>query len=333
MPVYNGQRYLQAALGSVLLQSFRDFELIAIDDGSTDDTPQILRACTDSRLKMRRVQHIGLIGALNAGIEQSSGVFIARMDADDLSYRDRLARQVECLSANPDLAVVTCWSELLNEAGSVIGCRTGGVSDDMLLELAAGNQIVHGSIMLRRDSLPPPPVYQKAPEDYWLWVQMARAGRRFRSVPEVHYGFRTHGERYSLSHARSQSAGIVDVQWPLLEECSRERDVTNFSVLQRLVRGWGSVAGAAYCAGDWQRADAARRRFLDLAGNAWTGPLAESVCHGVESMIWGGCPWYHAWTMRWRQWKCRPRAWASYRNLLLSLPPIRKVRSVIRRDA
>jgi hypothetical protein len=330
MPVYNGQRYLQPALDSLVAQSFPDFELVVVDDGSTDDTPRILGKVRDTRLKLVRVEHIGLIGALNAGIEHCSGTYIARMDADDVSYADRLERQVQCLSASSDVSVVTCWSDLLDEAGRVTGRRSDGVSDDMMLELAAGNQIVHGSIMLRRDCLPPAPVYQKPPEDFWLWTQLARAGKRFHCVPEVLYGFRTHGDRYSLSHAQSQSAGIVEVQWPLLEECSRSRDLGDLSVQLRLLRGWGGVAGAAYRAGDRQRGDTARRRFLEIAGNDWSDAVESSMRFGIESMIWGGCPWRQAWDLRWLEWKRRPRAWESYRNLLLSLPPVRKLRSLFR---
>jgi len=324
---------LQAALDSVLGQTFRDFEFEVIDDGSTDSTPQILENCRDPRLKVTRISHSGLIDALNEGVARCSGTYIARMDADDLSYPERLAHQIEFLEAHPDVDLVTCASDLLDDAGRVVGRTAGGVGDDMILELAAGNRIVHGSIMVRRAALPVEPIYTVAPEDYRLWARMARAGSRFGSVPEVLYGFREHAGRYSLTHARSQSVGIVEVQWPLLEECASTRDMSRLDVRARLLRGWGIVAGAAYCAGDRQRGDAARQRFLELADETWDGEFAAAAEHGIEAMIWGGCPWQHAWRLRWLQWRHRPATWTSYRNLLLTLPPVRGLRAAFRRDS
>jgi Glycosyl transferase family 2 len=332
MPVFNGQQYLDAALSSIFVQSFSDFEFLVVDDGSTDETPQILHRCNDPRLRVIRIDHVGLIGALNEGIAHCSAPLIARMDADDLSYRDRLKCQFEYLCNNPSVDVVTSWSDLIDESGRVIGRRTECVSDDMVLELAAGNQIVHGSVMFRRDRLPPDPVYLKPPEDYWLWANLAHAGRRFHCLPEVHYAFRTHNDRYSLSHARTQSAGIVEVQWPLLEECSTNRDINDLSARGRLVRGWGGVAGAAYRSGDRTRANEARRKFVELADHDWE-ELAPAVHYGIEAMIWGGCRWYEALGLRWREWKQQPTLWKSYRNLLLCLPPIQWLRKVVARAA
>jgi hypothetical protein len=333
MPVFNGQRYLEAALASILGQTLPDFEFVVVDDGSTDGTAQILKRCADPRVRVHRIEHAGLIPALNVGVERCSAPFIARMDSDDISYPNRLAQQWEFLETHPDVDVATCWCDLLDESGNVVGQRGDPIGQDMILELAAGNTIVHGSVMLRRASLPPPPIYPKAPEDYWLWTGLARSGKRFHCVPEALYGFRTHGERYSLTHARSQSAAILDLQWQLLEECSGTRQASETPVRCRLIRGWGSVAGAAYRARDPKRGDTARKRFLELAGTDWSGDVGDAVQYGIESMIWGGVSWRQEWQLRWSQWKRRPNAWTSYRNLILSLPPVRRIRSAVRGDA
>jgi hypothetical protein len=331
MPVYNGERFLRAALDSVLAQTFRDFEFIVVDDGSSDATPRVLGECRDSRLAVHRIEHTGLIGALNAGFARCRGEFIARMDADDLCRPERLARQIQLLQSRTDIDVVTCWSDLIDDAGQNVGRRTGGVADDMLLELASGNQIVHGSVMLRRAALPPEPVFTAPPEDYRLWVRLARDGRRFHAIEQPLYAFRTHAARYSLTHAATQSRGIVDVQWPVLEECSASRDANDLHVRARLVRGWGSVAGAAYCAGDRERGDTARRRFIDLLRGSWTDDIDSAARHGIESMIWGGCPWPQALALRFREWRRRPTSWTAYRNLLLALPPVQFLRYFVRR--
>ncbi len=331
MPVYNGERFLAAAIQSVLTQSFDQFEFVVVDDGSTDATPRMLADCSDPRLVIVRIEHAGLIAALNAGLARCGGEFVARMDADDVSHADRLTRQVEFLAADDQVDLVTCWSGVVDQRGDVMGRMEGGVTDDMLLALAGGNDVVHGSIMVRRASLPVP-AYERPPEDYRLWVRMVRARRRFFVLPEILYYFREHGDRYSLTHSQSQARGIVDVQWPLLEECFATRDLADPAVRARLVCGYGRVAGAAYHIGDFAQGDAARRRFLDLAGRDWNGAVEPAVRHGIEAMIWGGCPWPQAWHLRWLEWRRRPGQWASCRNLLLTLPPVQKIRSLRRRD-
>lgn len=320
MPVYNGERFLRQAIDSVLGQTFRDFELVVVDDGSTDATPRILKSCDDTRLKVVRIPHSGLVAALNAGFAGCSGRYVARMDADDSSYPERFARQVEHLDAHTDVDVVTCWSDLLDEDGKVVGRMTGGVGEDMILELAGGNEIVHGSVMVRRASLPPPPVYAKPPEDYILWIRLSREGRRFHALPEVLYGFREHGGRHSLVKAASQSRGIVEVQWPLLEECSASRNLEDPAVRARLIRGWGRVGGAAYRSGHPQLGREAYRQFRKLARAARDELVAAGTLTGAESLVWGGCPFGERLSLRLLQLRLRPTWLSSYRDLVLSFP-------------
>ena len=85
MPVWNGEKFLAAAVDSLLAQTFTDFELLVVDDGSTDATPEILRAYSDPRLRVVRLDHAGIVVALNHGLAQARAEWIARQDADDLS--------------------------------------------------------------------------------------------------------------------------------------------------------------------------------------------------------------------------------------------------------
>ncbi|MBI3865839.1 MAG: glycosyltransferase family 2 protein, partial [Planctomycetia bacterium] len=98
LPVFNGEEYLSAAVNSVLGQTFGDFELVIVDDGSTDRTGEILARIPDARLRViRHPRNLGLVAALNAGIRNSGGEFIARMDADDICRPRRFERQVAFL--------------------------------------------------------------------------------------------------------------------------------------------------------------------------------------------------------------------------------------------
>ncbi len=119
LPVYNGEAYLALAVDSILVQTFRDFELIAVHGGSTDRSPEILRdfADRDMRVRVVRQDGKGLVGALNQGIALARGELLARMDADDIAHPDRFATQVAFLRGNPDIAVVGSAMTLIDEAG------------------------------------------------------------------------------------------------------------------------------------------------------------------------------------------------------------------------
>src|SRR5688572_27460772 len=107
MPVFNGQRFLAQAMNSLLAQTFHDFEIIVVDDGSTDASPAILRdyAERDSRVRVIHGDHAGISAALNRGIEASTHEWIARIDADDVASPDRFAKQIAAARANPDVVI------------------------------------------------------------------------------------------------------------------------------------------------------------------------------------------------------------------------------------
>ena len=110
LPVYNGERYLREAVESILTQTLDAFELLIVDDGSTDGTETICRSFTDPRVRVHRHEkNAGVISALNTGIDLISTKYVARMDADDVSLPDRLARQVGFLESRPDIAACGCW--------------------------------------------------------------------------------------------------------------------------------------------------------------------------------------------------------------------------------
>lgn len=110
LPVYNGERYLREAVESILTQTLESFELLIVDDGSTDGTAAICRSFTDPRVRVHRYEeNAGVIFALNSGIDLIATKYVARMDADDVALPNRLARQVAFLESRPDLAACGCW--------------------------------------------------------------------------------------------------------------------------------------------------------------------------------------------------------------------------------
>jgi glycosyltransferase involved in cell wall biosynthesis len=116
MPVYNGEKYLREAIDSILNQTLTDFEFLIIDDGSKDNSVQIINSYSEPRIRLvKNEANLGISKTLNLGIEMSSAEFIARMDADDISYPARLQKQYDYLIKNPDCALLSTWAKMITE--------------------------------------------------------------------------------------------------------------------------------------------------------------------------------------------------------------------------
>src|SRR3990167_9325600 len=114
MPVYNGKKYLKEAIESVLNQTFRDFEFLIIDDGSTDKSAEIIKSFNDARIRLERnVTNLGLIKTLNNGLTLSRGKYIARMDCDDISLPKRLSVQVNFMEKHPEIGICGSWVKVM----------------------------------------------------------------------------------------------------------------------------------------------------------------------------------------------------------------------------
>jgi Glycosyl transferase family 2 len=183
LPIYNGEAFLAAAIDSILGQSFRDFELIAIDDGSTDGTAAILDAVRDPRLRVICQTNAGLAASLNRGISLARGKYIARHDHDDLSLPMRFARQVQFLEENPDCALVGTRAEIRSDDRRATRFHDHPADDAALrFELLFDNPFVHSSVMLRKCAVESVGGYstdplRQPPEDYELWSRLARCCR------------------------------------------------------------------------------------------------------------------------------------------------------------
>ena len=200
LPVYNGERYLREAVESILAQTFEAFELLIVDDGSTDGTEAICRSFTDPRIRLIcQERNRGLISALNDGIDQITTKYVARMDADDVSLPDRLARQVAFLESRSDIAACGSWArELVDGRLRDVMRRPTG---EYLRQTAwQPVPIFHPTACLRTEVLREfryRTDYVHA-EDYDLWLRLCR-NHRIDNVPKVLLHYRIH--QASVSHA------------------------------------------------------------------------------------------------------------------------------------
>jgi len=213
MPCYNAARTLPEALDSLSGQTFPNFEVVAVDDGSTDSTPQILqeRAANDKRLHVVSRPHAGLIASLNAGLGSCEASLVARMDADDWSHPERLSRQVAYLEAHPEVSVLSCRVAGFPEGQVRQGFRiyidwlNSLLSDeDIRREMFIESPLPHPSVTFRRQVIMQVGGYQECiwAEDYDLWLRLYLAGVRFAKLPEILLGWREHPERLTRTDSR-----------------------------------------------------------------------------------------------------------------------------------
>ncbi len=190
LPVYNGQDYLAEAIDSVLSQSFGDFELIIINDGSTDSSAEIFENLDDPRIRFFQQTNKGLPATLNRAISLARGEYIARQDQDDVSFRHRFEQQIVFLDANPDVGIVGTSAEIW--VGNSLSNRfLRHPTDDALLKfgLLFDNHFVHSSVMIRRAAFDYLGGYsedflRQPPEDYELWSRIMKK-YRVANLPDV----------------------------------------------------------------------------------------------------------------------------------------------------
>lgn len=199
LPVYNGQRFLAESINSVLIQSFKNFELIIIDDGSTDKSLQIIKrfAAADQRIVFKSRPNVGLSATLNEAIKMTKATYIARQDADDVSDPKRLEKQLLYMDANPDVYLLGTNYHVINEAGGVL--KTTDVLTqlaDLKLAEIFSNQFGHGSVMIRKSVLKNSGGFNlryKIAQDYDLWLRISRQGQ-IANLKEPLYRWRSVGE-------------------------------------------------------------------------------------------------------------------------------------------
>jgi glycosyltransferase involved in cell wall biosynthesis len=184
MPVYNAATYLREAVESVLSQTHRDFELIAVDDASTDGSYELLQsyAARDPRVRaLRQPQNLGIVLARNRAFREVSprATYCAIIDADDVCLPDRLERQVAFLESHPDYALVGGHTLIIDAGSQVIGIRRYPTDYASICKtITRYNPIAQPAVMLRRSMLPSPepydPMFPRC-QDYELWLRLAAA--------------------------------------------------------------------------------------------------------------------------------------------------------------
>lgn len=177
MPVYNAEKHIEEAVASILDQTFTDFELLIMDDGSTDQTLALLGQFTDPRIRIvSNPGNLGIVYTLNRGVALAKGVFIARMDADDVAHPDRLMKQEAYLSGQPDVAICGCGIVAFFENGRRHRVYYSLKYDTLKAESLFNSPFPHPGVMVKKAILNAYPYRTEAlhVEDYDLWSRILK---------------------------------------------------------------------------------------------------------------------------------------------------------------
>lgn len=259
LPVYNGERFLKEAIDSILGQTLQNLELIIINDGSKDGSEKIIKAYTDPRIVYLINQpNKGLIYTLNRGVEVARGEYIARMDADDIALPPRLERQVEYLDQNPDVAVVACPVQYIDEQGKLSGSweldhaniDRGAIRNI----LPSKNVIAHPTVMARSEVMKAYPyaAYQPNTEDYDLWLRMAANGLAIAKIQEVLLHYRLHTQSVTSTALKGKNIFLKNAgcKWRFLKHQLAKGEINGFivkvafhTIIDLLTGIWKSIVG------------------------------------------------------------------------------------------
>jgi glycosyltransferase involved in cell wall biosynthesis len=218
LPVYNGEKYLKETLDSILNQNYSNFELIIINDGSSDKSEEIILSFKDARIVyIKNETNIKLIASLNKGINISKGTYIARIDQDDIVYKNRFKTQIDFLENNSEYILVGTDVDIISNLteNKTSKKRYYSENDDLVFALMFYCPFIHPSVLIRKQVLDDNLLYYDEDflhaEDYELWTRMVFVGK-VANIPEAHTAYRIHLEQTSQKHIDIQNQQILKIR-------------------------------------------------------------------------------------------------------------------------
>jgi glycosyltransferase involved in cell wall biosynthesis len=203
MPTYNSGRYLSRAIESILNQSYSHFEFIIIDDGSQDNSEEIILKYFDKRIRfLKNKQNMGIVYSLNTAIKLSKGVYIARMDSDDVSFPRRFELQIKAFKNNPQLAVCGSWYKSIYKDRFLNNHQLPVTNGQVKAQLLFGNPICHPSVMFKKKVWNNNLGFLNEEvncEDFGLWSRAIETGDFF-NIPQYLLYYRIHDSNVSKTN-------------------------------------------------------------------------------------------------------------------------------------
>ncbi|MFH1979464.1 MAG: glycosyltransferase [Patescibacteria group bacterium] len=236
-PVYNGKKYLKDSIKSILNQTFKDFEFLIIDDGSTDNSVKLIKNFNDCRIILiKNNENIGLIKTLNKGLNLAKGEYIIRMDQDDISLPERFFKQLNFMDSNPDCGVCGSWIRIFGDSkDQIVKYETD--SDLIKAQLLFFNPLAHSSTILRKAifdkfSLRYDEFYKNA-EDYELWTRVVNCSK-ICNIPEVFLNYRISQEQITQKYQDAQNKMVMLIRAKALRTLKIDFNDDNLFIHQNL---------------------------------------------------------------------------------------------------
>jgi len=236
MPVYNGSKYLDEAIKSILNQTFQNLEFIIIDDGSTDDSLKNIKSYNDNRIRLiENKENQGQSKTLNKGINLARGTYIARVDQDDISRLDRLEKQLELMENNTDIDVCGSWVKLIGKYSDIVNLETE--SEAIKITLLTNKNLVHPAVMIRKSTLIKYNLYYDSAftiaNDYDLWVRMFEYCS-FANIPEPLVKHRVHHNQFSKKFGDKNSYETNKILKRLLNKIGVNTNQSSLIIYKKL---------------------------------------------------------------------------------------------------
>lgn len=207
MPVYNGEKYLAEAIESVLWQTYEHWELLLLDDGSSDNSLKIIHSYTDRRIRFaQNEQNLGIVATRNKLFTMAKGTYFAIMDCDDIFYPKKLEKQVAFMEQNPKYGVCGTWAKKVSANGKLIGTIQPPVEDEFIkINLLFQSSFIHSASLIRREALGKLRYEEEFPVcvDFNLWERL-KTHTHFHNIPEYLVAYRWHDENISTEKRKLQ---------------------------------------------------------------------------------------------------------------------------------
>ncbi len=239
LSVYNAQVYISETIDSILRQSFQDYEVVIVDDGSNDSTIHIIKSYKDPRIRLICNEH-DYIASLNKGLKACRGEYIARIDADDVMLPHRLETQCKLMDENEDIAACYSWAALFGANDGTIGVYARNQIDNALFWLLTGNLFIHPTAMLRTSYIRNHRLrYKRYPyaEDYKLWADIAKLGGKMYVIPKVLLNYRVSRNQVSYKYHQEQKQTKLLIQQEIAETVIRRLPADQ----KRVIRSYFNV--------------------------------------------------------------------------------------------
>lgn len=217
MPIYNVKpEYLHSSVSSILDQTFEDFELLIIDDGSTDGCTKFIHDYDDCRIRLIKSHH-NLIDSLNLGLKESKGKFIARMDAGDIMLTHRLQTLYDFMEFHQEVDICGSWAQMLDQEPIM---QVPSSHEEIVTSPLFGNTMIHPSVIMRKSSIKDSSYSQgySYANDYKFWIDLSLQGLRFANIPEVLFEYRQLSNKVTATNYNEMIVVTQEIQFEYLEE-------------------------------------------------------------------------------------------------------------------